>query len=191
MSTYSAKGKSTNRINELKLAVDVTLRTPFVATVQVHPSFSKNSFSTVELSFRTYIQIQQSFPMPQTSLKYCVSQEVTEILGVSLVLDLCFNDSGADNTECTSYLIKAIATRAWEMNNPDSDGELLTAKVQELCEGLLVALPKIRYLTPRESLTRGLGFWSNVSLVKDFTYVSCIDRGRQVANRYMLIYKFE
>lgn len=162
-----------------------------MATVQVCPSFSKNSFSTVELAFCTYVQIQRSFPMPRTSLKYRVSQEVTEILGVSILLDLCFNDSGDDNTEDTGDLIRTIATGARELNNQDSDGELLTAEMQELCEALLVALPNIRYLAPRESLTRGLGFWSNVSLANDLTYVSCIDRGRLVAYLYMLIYEFE
>ena len=129
--------------------------------------------------------------MPRTSLKYRVSQEVTEILGVSLLLDLCFNDSADDNTEDTGDLIRSIATRAQDLNKQDSDGELLTAEMQELCEALLVVLPNIRYLAPRESLTRGLGFWSNVSLVRDFTYDSCIDRGRQVAFLYMLIEEFE
>ena len=129
--------------------------------------------------------------MPRTSLKYRVSQEVTEILGVSILLDHCLNDSGDDNTEDTGDLIRTFATRARELNNQDSDGELLTAEMQELCEALLVALPNIRYLAPRESLTRGLGFWSNVSLANDLTYVSCIDRGRLVAYLYMLIYEFE
>lgn len=96
--------------------------------------------------------------MPRTSLKYCVSQEVTEILGVSLLLDLCYNDSADDNTENTGDPIRSIATRAGDLNNQDSDGELLTAEMRELCAALLVALPNIRYLAPRESLTRKLGF---------------------------------
>lgn len=151
----------------------------------------QNSFSAFELAFCTYIQIQRSFPMPCTSLKYRVSQEVTEILGVALLLDLCFKDSGNDNTEHTGDLIRTIATRAQELNNQDPHGKLLTAEMQELSEAFLVALPNIQYLAPRESLTCGLGFWSNVRLANDLTYVSCIDRGRLVAYLYMLIYEFE
>ena len=162
-----------------------------MATGQVRPSFSKKYFSTIELAFCTYTQIQRLFLMPRTSLKYRVSQEVTEILGVSILLDLCSNDSADDNTEDTRDLIRSIGTRAQDRNNQDLDGELLTAEMQELCKALLVALPNIRYLAPRESLTRGLGFLSNVSLARDFTYNSCIDRGRQVAFLYMLIKEFE
>ena len=96
-----------------------------MATGQVRPSFSKKYFSTVELAFCTYTQIQRSFPMPRTSLKYRVSQEVTEILGVSLLLDLCFNDSADDNTEDTGDLIRSIAIRARDLNNQDSDGIII------------------------------------------------------------------
>ena len=125
--------------------------------------------------------------MPRTSLKYRVSREVTELLGVSILFDLCFNDSSNDNPEVTSDLIRAVSGRAWETNNEEGEPELVTAEVQELCEVLLVALPNIRYLAPRVSLTRGLGFWSNVSIVDDSRYVISMDIGKQVANLWVVI----
>ena len=120
--------------------------------------------------------------MPRTSLKYRVSREVTELLGVSILFDLCFNDSGNDNPEVTSDLIRAVSGQAWETNNEEGEPELVTAEVQELCEALLVALPNIRYQAPRVFLTHGLGFWSNVSIVDDSRYVISMDIGKQVAN---------
>jgi len=42
--------------------------------------------------------------MPQTSLKQLISTESIEVLGVSLLLGLCFNDSGEDNLEAGTDL---------------------------------------------------------------------------------------
>lgn len=125
--------------------------------------------------------------MPRTSFKYRVSQEVSELLGIGLLLDLCFSDSGNDNPEVETNLIKVISESLQVLEPKDSHCELLTSEVQELFEALLVALPNIRYLAPREPLTRGLGFWSNVCMVAGCVYGRCIGRGRQEANLYVLI----
>ena len=42
--------------------------------------------------------------MPQTSRKQLISTESIEVLGVSLLLGLCFNDSGEDNLEAGTDL---------------------------------------------------------------------------------------
>jgi len=77
--------------------------------------------------------------MPRTSLKQLVSTEATQLLGVALLLDLCFNDTGNKSLEATSNLINTTATQILELDGLEV--ELLMAEVQELCEALLVALP--------------------------------------------------
>ena len=118
--------------------------------------------------------------MPQTSFKYRVSQEVTELFGIALLVDLWVGVLGNNNPEVETNLIKAISGSLQALELNDSNCELLRSEVLELCEALLVALPNIWYLAWWGSLTCGLGFWSNECRVIDCVYVICIGRGSQL-----------
>jgi len=102
--------------------------------------------------------------MPRKSFKQAVSTDAQELLGFSLLIDLCFNapeeeDLGrGDGDHLEVSRINGALVKESEINGVS----VIAEDIEELCEMLLIAIPNIRYLAPRVSLPRGIGFWSNV-----------------------------
>lgn len=110
--------------------------------------------------------------MPRRSFKQAVLTDAQELLGFSLLIDLIFNepeeeDLGSRN--CNRNLLEIESVQDWSrmknsaVEKSEGNGTSVIAEdIEELCEILLIAIPNIRYLAPRVSLPRGIGFWSNV-----------------------------
>ena len=102
-----------------------------------------------------------------------MSTDAQELLGYSLLIDLFFNEPEEEDLgsgwRCPSNQLEVASVQDLSrMNNSlveENEGNevsVIAGDIEELCEILLIAIPNIRYLAPRVSLPRGIGFWSNV-----------------------------
>jgi hypothetical protein len=108
--------------------------------------------------------------MPRQTYKIQIQKDTNTLLEESLLQSLLFDDDELNQEKPDAGEIDIV---------DGEEGGIAEEEIYEICEVLAVALPHIRYLAPRVSLSRGHDFWDRVSeypllCLSILAQVSCI-----------------